>query len=52
MIEVRCEHMTVEYEREELDVDGRDVVAHRFPCTECDVSVLIWDDDVNQSGTE
>jgi hypothetical protein len=30
-----------------LRIDGKDVIAHQFPCTQCTVSALIWDDDVN-----
>ena len=52
MVEVRCEHLAVEYSREELAIDGRAVIAHRFPCTECPVNVLIWDDDVDYSDIE
>jgi hypothetical protein len=44
--------MIVGYSREDLAIDGEKFIAHRFPCTECDVSVLIWDDDVDQGGTE
>lgn len=44
--------MTVGYRREDLEIDGEDFVAHRFPCTECDVSVLIWDEDFKQGSTE
>jgi hypothetical protein len=39
--------MVVGYSREELDIDGESVIAHQFPCQECDASALIWDDDVN-----
>lgn len=39
--------MVVEYSRERLDIDGLEVIAHKFPCTQCDASALIWDDDVN-----
>lgn len=47
MLTVSCEHLVVAYSREEMAIDGRDVIAHKFPCTQCDASVLIWDDDVN-----
>lgn len=47
MIEVRCEHMVVGYLVEELDIDGTNVIAHKFPCDECDAEALIWDDDVD-----
>jgi hypothetical protein len=39
--------MTVGYTREELDIDGEEVIAHKFPCSQCDETALIWDDDVN-----
>lgn len=44
--------MLVGYRREELDIDGKDFIAHRFPCEECPASVLIWDDDVNYKDIE
>jgi hypothetical protein len=44
---LRCEHRVVAYSREELRIDGKDVIAHRFPCTQCAASALIWDDDVD-----
>jgi len=47
VVRVRCAHLVVEYSRETYDIDGREVIAHKFPCTHCDASVLIWDDDVN-----
>lgn len=52
MLTVSCEHLVVAYSREEMAIDGKAVIAHRFPCTECPVNVLIWDDDVNYSDTE
>lgn len=39
--------MHVGYTREELDVEGREVISHKFPCSECPESVLIWDHDVD-----
>lgn len=52
MVELRCEHLVVTYTREELAIDGRAVIAHKFPCAQCPESVLIWDDDVNYSDIE
>lgn len=47
MITVSCKHLVVAYTREEMTIDGKDVIAHMFPCTECDAAALIWDDDVD-----
>lgn len=47
MASLKCEHLVVEYSREELLIDDKEVIAHKFPCTECDASALIWDDDLN-----
>lgn len=44
--------MLVGYRREELDIDGEESIAHRFPCEKCPTSVLIWDDDVNYKDIE
>ena len=49
---VSCEHLVVEYTRAELDIDGKDVIAHKFPCTTCDAEALVWDDDVNYEDIE
>lgn len=35
-----------------MEIDGKDVIAHKFPCAECDASVLIWDDEVNYKDIE
>lgn len=47
MLTVSCEHLVVEYTREELDIEGEEVIAHKFPCAQCDAAVLIWDHEVN-----
>lgn len=44
--------MVVGYTKEEVEIDGEKSIIHNFPCEECPVAVLIWDDDLNYKDTE